>query len=88
MESDATTSVLLEVRDKTVGGDPTICESFVGKPTMTANGRITMSATMSTLYTLPASGARDFDLVWTGTAGTSDVGIVSAFVEIQEIAGD
>jgi len=87
-DADDATSVTLDVRDKTAGGDPVICSVQVSKPDLGAAVLSVESATISQIYTLPASGARDFDLVWSGTAGVLQSGIVDALVEIEEIAGD
>ena len=85
-DNNSTTSATLKVRDKTVGGDPTVMTCTVATPDFGVAGNSVVSCTQSALYTLPASGARTFDLVWSGDAGLAS-GNFRGFVEIQHIAG-
>ena len=80
-------SVTLEVRDKTVGGDPTICTMVAQSPPHTTGSvGVNFSVTFSEIYTLPSAGARSFDLVWSGDVSGSD-GNFSGFVEIEQLRG-
>ncbi len=84
---NGTNSVELKVRDKTVGGNPTILSLTIAHEAVSGATVFNQwSATFSTQYTLPASGARSFDLVWDGQVPTS-VGSFHGYVEIQEIRG-
>lgn len=81
------TSATFAVRDKTVGGDPKICSITVAHPDTGGAGFYFSSTTFADIYQLPAAGARTFDLVWSGSAGTS-TGNFDGWVEIEEIQGD
>ncbi len=82
---NGTNSVELKVRDKTIGGDPTICSITIAHEAVSGATVFNQwSATFSTEYTLPASGQRTFDLVWDGAVPTS-AGTFTGYVEIQEI---
>jgi len=76
----------LAVRDTTEGGNPKILEAFNIRKLVAVAGTATYSTTKATIYTLPASGARTFDLVWTGDAG-AESGNFRGYVEIEQIAG-
>ena len=80
-------SMTFIVRDKTVGGDPAICTLVIASPPhTTGSASVSMSATFSETYTLPSSGARSFDLVWTGNVTGID-GTFRGFVEIEQLRG-
>lgn len=85
-DSDSTTAALFKVRDKTVGGDPTILSMELNNPDVGIPGLSIRSGTYAQIYTLPAGGARNFDLVWTGVAGAAS-GLINALVEIEQIPG-
>ena len=86
---DSITTATFKVRDKTVGGDPTIASTQGATPDFStgAGGNMVYSITKSVLYDVPAGGARDFDLVWDGTVGSAS-GAFRGFVTIEEITGD
>lgn len=84
---NGTNSVELKVRDKTIGGNPTILSLKIAHEAVPGATVFNQwPATFSTQYTLPASGSRSFDLVWDGQVPTS-VGNFNGYVEIQEIRG-
>ena len=86
-ESDGDNSFTLAVRDTTAVGSPKICEIEIRNPNVSVSAQFKWSATFADVYTLPAAGARNFDLVWSGTIGAS-VAFFTGWVEIQEIPGD
>jgi hypothetical protein len=86
MTNNDATSCTLKVRDKTVGGNPTICSITVAKPDHGVASFTIQAATTSQPYTLPTNGARTFDLVWEGDAGAAS-GSFKGWVEIKEAAG-
>lgn len=85
-DSNSITSAGLFVRDKTAGGDPTVHSITIATPDSGVAGFEVHSCTSATIYTLPSSGARDFDLVWSGDAGAAS-GALDVFVEIEQVTG-
>ncbi len=84
--SNDANDITLDVRDTTTAGNDVICSIQVGNPATGHLGNFHQSATYAQTYNLPADGARNFDLVWSG-----DIDGVSArftgWVEIEEIPG-
>lgn len=78
--------VTLKVRDVTAG-NITICEITLQSVNNSGSSFfIQHSATFSETYILPSSGARTFDLVWTGDV-TGNSGSFSGYVEIEQLRG-
>lgn len=86
-DASSASTATFKVRDKTVGGNPTVMQTTLTIPDTAEPGSAEHSVTFSTIYTLPAAGGRTFDLVWSGDVGAA-TGNFNGWVEIEEIQGD
>lgn len=86
LQSDQSNDITLIVRDTTAGGNPTACQIEIQTPDTGVVSEFEVSTTYAQTYVLPADGARNFDLVWTGTNGAAS-SIFKGWVEIEEIPG-
>lgn len=86
LASNQVNNFSLIVRDTTAAGNPTICDIEIANPDTGVAGTFDVSATYAQTYSIPAGGARNFDLVWTGTNGAAS-SVFKGWVEIEEIPG-
>lgn len=86
MPQNESSDIFVKVLDRT-NADATICEINVNNAndaTWTVNPG--QSTTFSAVYTLPAAGARDFALVWSGSVAASQA-TWTGFAEVEALRG-
>ena len=86
-DSNQDNNITISVRDKTASGNPAICSIPIRTPTTVASQQFNISTTYAQTYLLPTGGARDFDLVWSGTHSGGQVSEFTGWAEIEEIPG-
>ena len=85
LNSDEVNTVELKVRDTTAVAE--ICTLTIANPDNGSGVFEQQSATFSAIYTLPAAGARNFDLVWDGVVNGGFSGNFTGYVEIEQLRG-